>query len=620
MIFLRHFGLRRNGTVLLSDVDLTIPTGYRVGIIGRNGTGKSSLFASLLGQLDADSGELELSKGTRIASVAQETPALAIPAVEFVLTGHCAVWQLLQQEAAARSRQDWESVALSHQALEEIDGYSARAQASKLLDGLGFSSDVQDRPVHTFSGGWRMRLNLAHALMQPSDLLLLDEPTNHLDIDAVIWLEQWLQSYQGTVLVISHDRRFLDAIATHILHIYAQNARLYTGKYSDFLRQRDAQRLEQQRAHEKNTAERAHMQEMVARFGAKASKAKQAQSRIKQLKKMPVTSAVPVEQTFTIRWLPPQKQPDTLITLRNCTVGYATERSVLTGVNISIYAKHRLGLLGPNGAGKSTVIKTLVGENIILDGQRIAHAHLRIGYFTQHSLESLTEGTSALAHLQGISDKPTQALRDYLGHWGFAGEAAFALVDTFSGGERARLALALIAWQQPNLLVLDEPTNHLDLEMREALARSLKHFEGAIVLVSHDRYLLQTICTQFLSIRDGRVRDYDGDLDGYYAWSKGQDAYKTGQSRTLANPTIVAKPAVAMQHNKAAKARAAQIASAERRVAELEKQISALDAAILEATQQNDYHTLAEQSRLRQTLADALTEAETLWLNLLDAV
>ncbi|HBK46361.1 MAG TPA: ABC transporter ATP-binding protein, partial [Xanthomonadaceae bacterium] len=536
MISLRNFAMRRGERLLLSNVDLTMHAGYRVGVVGRNGTGKSSLFAAIRGELESDKGDVELPGKVRIASVAQETPMLPDPAIEFVLGGDDVLAGVLRAEAEASAREDWEAVADAHQKLAELNGYDAEARAGKLLHGLGFAAETHHKPVSSFSGGWRVRLNLARALMMPSDLLLLDEPTNHLDLDAVFWLEQWLLKYPGTLLLISHDREFLDNVATHTLHLHGGNAKLYAGGYTDFERQRTEHLRQQQIAHDKAEAERAHLQSFIDRFKAQASKASQAQSRIKRLAKMAGTEAVRAEREFHIQFAPPARLPHSLIRLNHVDCGYAAGDSekralanprspipnpvvVLHDVGFGLEAGDRIGLLGPNGAGKSTLVKTLVGELAPLAGERSAHPDLRIGYFAQHTVESLHEGQSPIDHFREIApDASIQSFRDFLGKWNFPGDRAFEVVDGFSGGERARLALALLAWQQPNVLLLDEPTNHLDLEMREALAEALSDFEGAIVMVSHDRHLIGLVCDTFWRVADGVVEPFAGDLDEYAAW------------------------------------------------------------------------------------------------------
>src|SRR5688572_31930097 len=519
MIAFRDFALRRGERLLLSNVDLALHAGWRLGVIGRNGTGKSSLFAAIQGEVEADRGDIDVPARVRIASVAQETPALDDPALDFVLSGDAAVHAAIVMEREAMAREDWEAVAEAHHKLEEFGGYDATARAGKLLHGLGFTPDTHERAVKEFSGGWRVRLNLARALMTPSDLLLLDEPTNHLDLDAVLWLEQWLLKYPGTLLLISHDREFLDGVCTHTLHLHEQRAKLYAGDYTAFERQRAEQLRQQQIAFEKEQVERAHLQSFIDRFKAKASKAKQAQSRMKRLAKLAGTEAVRAERSLRIDFPAPAKLPNSLVRLNHVDAGYGPNARILHDVGFGLEAGDRVGLLGPNGAGKSTLVKTLVGELPLLGGERNAHPDMRIGYFAQHTVESLIAGATPIDHMRKVAgDLPTQAFRDFLGKWNFPGDRAFESIDGFSGGEKARLALAMIAFKQPNVLLLDEPTNHLDLDMREALAEALSDFDGAIVLVSHDRHLIGLVCDRFVRVADGRVEDFDGDLDQYAAW------------------------------------------------------------------------------------------------------
>ena len=548
MIAFRNFAMRRGERLLLSDVDLALHAGSRVGVIGRNGCGKSSLFAAIMGEVEADRGDIDLSAKLRIASVSQETLSLPDAAIDYVVSGDCEVHAILQAETVAMAAEDWDAVAAAHQKLAEINGYDATARAGRLLHGLGFRAETHSRAVSEFSGGWRARLNLARALMQPSDLLLLDEPTNHLDLDAVLWLEQWLLKYPGMLLMISHDREFLDGVSTHTLHLNEGRAKLYTGDYTSFERQRSEQLRQQQITFEKEQAERAHLQSFIDRFKATASKAKQAQSRIKRLAKLAGTEAVRAERQIRINFAEPARLPHSLIRLNHVDAGYVpagvalaapgrAATTILRNVGFGLEAGDRIGLLGPNGAGKSTLVKTLVGELALLGGERSVHPDLVLGYFAQHTVESLHEGQTPIDHLRDIAPAvSTQEFRDFLGRWNFAGDRAFEVIDSFSGGERARLALALIAWRKPNVLLLDEPTNHLDLDMREALAEALSDFPGAIVLVSHDRHLTGLVCETFWRVADGQVSEFKGDLDEYAAWlrSRGSNAVEQGERKPAA--------------------------------------------------------------------------------------
>ena len=620
MISLRNFALRRGERLLLSNVDLALHAGYRVGVVGRNGTGKSSLFAAIKGELEADKGDVDLPGKVRIASVAQETPSLPDPALEFVLGGDEVLAAAVREEAEANAREDWEAVAAAHQKLAELNGYDAEARAGRLLHGLGFPAETHRRPVSSFSGGWRVRLNLAHALMMPSDLLLLDEPTNHLDLDAVFWLEQWLLKYPGTLLLISHDREFLDNVATHTLHLHGGGAKLYVGGYTDFERQRAEQLRQQQIAHEKEQAERAHLQSFIDRFKAKASKARQAQSRMKRLAKLSGTEAVRAEREFRIEFAPPPKLPFSLIRLNHLEAGYGKDAVVLHDVDFGLEAGDRIGLLGPNGAGKTTLVRTLVGDLPVVAGERSVHPDLRIGYFAQHTVESLHEGQSPIDHFRDLSpDAPTQAFRDFLGKWNFPGDRAFEVVDGFSGGERARLALALIAWQQPNVLLLDEPTNHLDLEMREALAEALSDFDGAIVMVSHDRHLIGLVCDTYWRVAYGVVEPFAGDLDEYAAWLRSRPVAQ-GTRQRMAEAAPTPPPAVANLPPAPAKkpVNPVKLAAAEKKVGELEAEVAEIDRRLADPAHLADAARLATLGREREDAARRLERAEQAWLELLD--
>jgi ATP-binding cassette subfamily F protein 3 len=630
MIAFRHFALRRGSRLLLSDIDLVIQSGWRLGVVGRNGCGKSSLFAVLQGKLEADAGELDLPAKLRLASVAQETPALPDPAIDYVMGGDEELAAALRDEVDAQARGDTEAMAMAHHRIEELHGYDARARAGRLLHGLGFAPETHERAVQEFSGGWRVRLNLARALMAPSELLLLDEPTNHLDLDAVLWLEEWLRRYQGTLLVISHDREFLDGVISHTLHLNEGRGRLYTGNYSAFERLRAEQLRQQQIAHEREQTERAHLQSFIDRFKAKASKAKQAQSRMKRLEKMAGTEAVRAERAFRFQFAVPDRLPDSMLQLEAVEAGYPGEGGeppayILHDVRFRLEAGERIGLLGPNGAGKSTLVKTLVGELTPLDGERKAHKDLKIGYFAQHTVESLREGASPLEHLQdkapGVG---AQVLRDFLGGWNFAGDRAFESVDGFSGGERARLALALIAWDKPNLLLLDEPTNHLDLDMREALADALADFDGALVLVSHDRHLLGMVCDSFWRVADGKVESFDGDLDDYARWLRSRgNASKKKDSAAAAAPTESAadrrRASAAQRENE--KVSRQRIKKLETRIATLDTELTTLDQRLADPNVYNG--STAELMKLSQKQAELRREKETLegeWMELYETL
>ncbi|AMJ56021.1 MULTISPECIES: ATP-binding cassette domain-containing protein [Stenotrophomonas] len=623
MISLRNFALRRGERLLLSNVDLTLHAGYRVGVVGRNGAGKSSLFAAVRGELEADKGDVSLPGKIRIADVAQETPALADRAIDYVLGGDDVVAAVLQEEAAAAAREDWEAVANAHQKMAELNAYDAEARAGKLLHGLGFPADTHERPVAAFSGGWRARLNLARALMMPSDLLLLDEPTNHLDLDAVYWLEQWLLKYPGTLLLISHDREFLDNVATHTLHLHSGTAKLYVGGYTDFERQRAEHLRQQQITHEKEQAERAHLQSFIDRFKAQASKATQAQSRMKRLAKMAGTEAVRAEREFRIEFSPPAKLPFSLIRLNDVTAGYGPDAVILDNVGFGLEAGQRVGLLGPNGAGKTTLVKSLVGDLPLLAGDRMAHPDLQIGYFAQHTVESLHAGMTPMDHFREIApDGVNQSFRDFLGKWNFPGDRAFETVDGFSGGERARLALALIAWQQPNVLLLDEPTNHLDLEMREALAEALSLFEGAIVMVSHDRHLIGLVCDTFWRVADGVVEPFAGDLDEYAQWlrtrasAQGARTKSDRQEKPVAAPVAQVAPAKPASNKKPVNPH--KLEAAEKKVEQLGASLADVDAQLADSGNYADAAKMAKLGSEREVLAQQLEQAEAAWMEMLE--
>ncbi len=618
MISFRNFALRRGERLLLSDVDMALHAGWRVGVVGRNGAGKSSLFAALMRELEPDKGDLDLPGKARIASVAQETPSLPDPALDFVLSGDVEVHAAVQAEANAFAAEDWEAVAEAHHRLEELNGYDAAARAGRLLHGLGFPAETHPKPVSDFSGGWRVRLNVARALMMPSDLLLLDEPTNHLDLDAVVWMEEWLRRYAGTLLVISHDREFLDNVTTHTLHLHEGKAKLYTGNYTAFERQRAEHLRQQNIAFEKEQAERAHLQKFIDRFKAKASKAKQAQSRMKRLAKLAGTEAVRAEREFRIEFPQPLRLPHALMRLNDADCGYGTDAVILHNVGFGLEAGDRIGLLGANGAGKSTLVKTLVGELPLIAGERYAHPDLRIGYFAQHTVESLVSGTSPLDHLRELApDLANQVLRDFLGKWYFPGERAFENIDSFSGGEKARLALALIAWRQPNVLLLDEPTNHLDLDMREALAEALSDFDGAIVMVSHDRHLIGLVCDNYVRVADGVVEPFDGDLDEYAAWLRtraSSDPKKAAAKQVEAAPQPVAAPTstpVSAPAKKGPKLNPQKLAKAEARVAQLEARLAQIETELAAPSAYAEGGKRAtDLGREQQTLRGQLEAAE----------
>jgi len=518
VIRLSNLTLVRGVKPLLEGADASINPGERVGLIGANGSGKSSLFALLRGELHADKGEAGFPPTWRISHVAQETPALDRSAVEYAIDGDTGLRNLQKELSLAEASGDGIRIGEVHSLLGDADVYTVRSRAEQLLVGLGFKNEELESPVSTFSGGWRMRLNLAQALMSPSELLLLDEPTNHLDLDAILWLEDWLKKYPGTMLIVSHDRDFLDGVVTSIVHIDQKKLRRYAGDYSSFEQQRAQNLILAAGQYEKQQRERAHLQSFIDRFKAKATKARQAQSRMKMLAKMEDLAPLHVAAPFSFEFREPLRAPDPLLVFEDVAAGYP-DRTVLSELTFSIRSGERIGLLGVNGAGKSTLVKTIAGTLQPLSGSINKNKGVEIGYFAQHQVEMLRDDQSPLWHLNRISKGVReQDLRDYLGSFNFPGDMATGSIEHFSGGEKARLALALIVWQRPNLLLLDEPTNHLDLETREALTVALAQFEGTLVLVSHDRHLLRATTEQFMIVAGGRLQPFDGDLDDYRDW------------------------------------------------------------------------------------------------------
>jgi ATP-binding cassette, subfamily F, member 3 len=627
MLSLRSVSLRRGPRVLFADVTLSLYAGEKVGLVGANGTGKSSLFSLLRGELGADTGEVAVQSGHVLASVAQEVPADPRAAVEFVLDGDLTLRALERELAAAEAAHDGARVGTLHAHLDAVGGYAARSRAARLLAGLGFDAADVERPVVEFSGGWRRRLALAQALMARSDILLLDEPTNHLDLDAVLWLEDWLRSYPGTLLVIAHDREFLDRVVTRIISIEHGRIECWGGNYSEYESQR-AQRLAQlQSAFLRQQREIRHVLDFVQRFKAKASKARQAQSRLKQLERMERIAPAHVDSPFQFSFAEPARLPRPLLVLEDVSAGYGSD-VVVGGLRMSLSPGDRIGLLGRNGAGKSTLTRTLAGVQAPLGGQRIAAQDLSIGYFAQHQLEQLEPASSPLGHLRAhggaaLARGTEEERRTFLGGFGFGGQRVFEPVEPFSGGEKARLVLALIVSHRPNLLLLDEPTNHLDLEMRHALGMALQDYTGALVLVSHDRYLLRLVADELWLVADGRAAPFDGDLDDYAEWLR----------RAAAAPAAGADPRPATPERGAAALKERRRIEAERRqrqsplrrdVARHEAEILRLtaEAAALEArlasaelyapgARAEVMQLLASQTDIRRRLADA----EDAWLH-----
>ena len=603
MIEIKNLTLQRGLKVLLDQAALSLAPCRRVGLIGKNGSGKSSLFALLKGEITADKGDVSIPKHWKTAAVAQETPALDISALDYVLQGdgELQLFQTALHEAEAKN--DGMKQAEYHAKLEEIDAYSAPARAAKLLSGLGFSQEEHGRPVKSFSGGWRMRLNLAQALMCRADLLLLDEPTNHLDLETVLWLENHLSGLPCTQIIISHDRDFLNATTTQTVELSDQKLTLYGGNY-DFYQAERARRLaQQQAAYLKQQAQIKHLQSFIDRFKAKATKAAQAQSRMKALDKLERIAPAHFDSGFSFEFDSPAHLPNPLLQLDKADLGYGGE-PVLHGIDLSLESGARYGLLGVNGSGKSTFIKTLAGELNVLSGRIVRSDKLNIGYFAQHQLDTLRPDQSPLWHIQKLSpDVREQEIRNFLGSFNFVGDAALQKTEPFSGGEKARLALAMIVWQKPNLLLLDEPTNHLDLDMRHALTLALQSFQGALIVVSHDRSLLEATTDSFLLIEQGRLKTFDGDLEDYRR-------YRLAQENAAAAPAAIAQS----QNSKDTKRVEAQIRQEKARlgkplqqkISQAEKEIAALSeiqTACEAFLAQEDAYSDANKTKLQQTLS-----------------
>ena len=581
MIRITNLTLARGTKRLLEGANLTVHVGHKLGLVGANGCGKSSLFAALRHELLPDAGSIDVPPAWTIAHVAQETPQVAVSALDYVLDGDRELREVEAALAAAEADPDHAGEALAelHHRFEDIGGYSSRARAATLLAGLGFVDARHADPVASFSGGWRMRLNLAQALMCRSDLLLLDEPTNHLDLDAVLWLEDWLGKYPGTLLLITHDRDFLDGVVDGIVHANGRKLVSYTGNYAQFERARAEQLALQQATYVKQQRQVAHLHAFIDRFRAKATKAKQAQSRIKALERMELIAAAHVDSPFEFVFPPVATTARQMVLLEHATLGYEGRPPVLANIDWGILASDRIGLLGPNGAGKSTLLKAIAGTLAPLRGQRMTAQGLRLGYFAQHQVEQLREEYSPLWHLRQMEpDTREQELRDFLGGFDFRGDMASAAIGNFSGGEKARLTLALIVRQRPNLLLLDEPTNHLDIEMREALTEALQDYEGALVVVAHDRHLLRATTDTLWLVTDGKVAPFDGDLDDYREWVLGARRRERA-SAVAEGPANVIATAPAGDR----KAQKREEAQSRQRLAEARRPLLARQAAIEKA-------------------------------------
>lgn len=625
MIQFKQLTLTRGAKILIEQASFQLHPGHKVGLTGANGAGKSSLFALLRGELHPEVGDLDMPPNWVVAHVAQETPALALSAIAFTLDGDVELRQVETALAQAEADHAGERIAELHQRLSDIEGYSAKARAAALLDGLGFSQADLERPVSDFSGGWRVRLNLARALMCRSDLLLLDEPTNHLDLDAVIWLEGWLREYRGTLLLISHDRDFLDSVVNNILHIEQQRLTLYRGGYSDFERQRAEKLALQQAMFEKQQRKVSHLQSYIDRFRVQATKARQAQSRIKALERMEMISAAHVDSQFNFEFRPPISVPDPLLVLDDVDIGYG-KSPVLNKVAFTIRPGERVGLLGRNGAGKSTLIKLLAAELSPMTGKRVEGKDLNIGYFAQHQLEQLRPNESPVQHMLRLDPATReQEHLNYLGGFDFKGDMARAPCVNFSGGEKSRLALALLIWTRPNLLLLDEPTNHLDLEMRHALTMALQDYQGGVILVSHDRALLRASCDRFILVAEAKAETFDGDLDDYKAWlatAKIQESAANAVEKPVKKNDYAQSKADRQARIVARRPLLKSLTQLEQNLSNYQLEKQSLDAQALDATLYEPARKLELQQHIkRQTeLTSLIDEAELEWLALHEAL
>ena len=620
MIEIKNLTLQRGSKILLDNATATINPRQRVGLIGKNGTGKSSLFALIKGEIGQDKGDLLLPKTWKLAAVAQETPALDTPALDYVLQGDAELQHFQAALAAAEAENDGMKQAELHAKLDEIDAYSAPARAAKLLSGLGFAQDEHAKPVKAFSGGWRMRLNLAQALMCRADLLLLDEPTNHLDLETVLWLENHLASLPCTQIIISHDRDFLNATTTQTLELAQQKLTLNGGGYDFYLKERAQRLANQQAAFAKQQAKIQHLQSFINRFKAKATKATQAQSRVKALEKMEKIAPAQLDNEFLFEFAAPEHLPNPLLKMEHADLGYGAE-TVLKNISLSLENGARFGLLGVNGSGKSTFIKALSGSLKPQNGQILRSDKLNIGYFAQHQLDTLRSDQSPVWHIQKLSPEAReQDIRNFLGGFLFTGEMATAPIAPFSGGEKARLALAMLVWQKPNLLLLDEPTNHLDLDMRHALTLALQSFEGALILVSHDRSLIEATTDQFLLIDQGSLKTFDGDLNDYRAWRLAQEnaAAAPAQSNQSQSRKDTKRQEAQMRQERARRSKPVQ-----QKIERAEKEIAALTAAQQQCEailSQESIYQPENKAKLQETLAKVneikvkLTRFEEDWL------
>ena len=636
MLVLTQLSLRRGAKLVLDRAALTIQPGDKVGLVGRNGAGKSSLFSLLAHRLQADAGDFSMPPRWRLAEVAQDMPETDEGATDFVLSGDTLLAEAEAALVAAEASGDGHAMGDAHQAISEAGGFDARPRAQAMLMGLGFKGAELDQPVNSFSGGWRMRLQLARALMCPADLMLLDEPTNHLDLDALVWLEAWLQRYTGTMIVISHDREFLDAVTRVIVHLDETKLNRYTGNYTAFEEMRAIRISQAQASFSKQKEKMAHLQKFIDRFKAKASKAKQAQSRVKALARMEKLAPVLTSADFQFEFKEPQSLPNPMLAFSNVACGYRSEGAhdirIVEHIDRSVLAGQRIGILGANGQGKSTFVKTIAGDLAPLAGEIVAGKGLTIGYFAQQELDVLSPADGPLMHMVRLARDVgpaarEQELRDFLGSFRFTGEMAMQAVGTLSGGEKARLVLAMLVWQRPNLLLLDEPTNHLDLTTREALSMALNEFEGTVMIVSHDRALLRETCDEFWLVADGVLAPFDGDLDDYQKWllQNSRDVAKA-QKTAASKPVAAPAPAVVMQPDRKLEARTRQqltekakplradLAKLEQRIATLTRERADIESTV--SAVDTDPKRRAELGKRLKQLAADLEGAESLWLEL----
>ncbi len=625
MLKFTNLALRRGAQLLFEGVNFTIHPGQKTGLTGANGCGKSSLFSLIRGDLSADSGDFSKPSQWQIAEVAQETQLTAQKAINFVIDGDAELRQVQHRLSQAEQSHDANIIASCHVRLEEIDGYHAYSRAAKLLSGLGFNDHDIENSLAAFSGGWIMRLNLARALMCRSDLLLLDEPTNHLDLDAVIWLEQWLKHYRGTLLLISHDRDFLDSVVGQIAHVEQQGIHLYTGNYSSFERQRAERLAQQQSGYVKQQQTIAHMQQFIDRFKAKATKAKQAQSRMKALERMQLIAPAHIDSPFRFEFKPPRAMPTSLLRIDDGSVGYG-EITVLQNINFSLIPGERIGLLGLNGAGKSTFIKLLAAELNLQSGQFNRSKDLKVGYFAQHQVEQLDADASAFLTMQRLDDKLSERqIRTYLGGFNFSNDKVLQKVGSFSGGEKARLVLALIIWQNPNLILLDEPTNHLDLEMRLALNQALQGFEGSVILVSHDRHLLRSVSDDLWLIDDGALTRFNDDIDAYPRWLANKKSGKVNSEQLLESRSTNSRKEDKQNKAEQRKLQAPQIKRLkriERAIEKLSQQKKALETSLAQPSiyQADNKSELTEMLTQQAIVHKDLQQLEEEWFELSEAL